>query len=120
MPRVLKLFALLFATLLGTAACTGKGTDAPRPQQQTFVAVDNQAWLDVDVYAISGSQRSRLGTVTAHAAHTFRLPVSVVGSGRDLQFLVDPVGSSVQGTSWNIYVTPGQQVRLTVPPTFAR
>lgn len=120
MSRVLKLFALIAATLLGTAACTGKGTDAPRPQQQSFVAVDNQAWLDVDVYAVSGSQRSRLGTVTAHGTHTFRLPVTVVGSGRELQFLIDPVGSTVQGTSWNVYVSPGQQVRLTVPPSFAR
>lgn len=120
MPRVLKLFALALVTLLGTAACTGKGTDAPRPQQQTFVAVDNQAWLDVNVYAIAGSQRSRLGTVTAHGTHTFRLPVSVVGAGRELQFLVDPVGSNAQGTSWNIFVAPGQQVRLTVPPQFAR
>ncbi len=40
--------------------------------------------------------------------------------GRELQFLVDPVGSNAQGTSWNIYVSPGQQVRLTVPPQFAR
>jgi len=120
MFRVLKLFALALVTLLGAAACTGKGTDAPRPQQQTFVAVENQAWLDVDVYAVSGSQRSRLGTVTAHGTHTFRLPVSVVGSGREMQFLVDPVGSNAQGTSWNIYVSPGQQVRLTVPPQFAR
>ncbi len=120
MPRVLKRFALVAATLLGAAACTGHGNDAPRPQPQSSVAVDNQAWLDVDVYAISGSQRTRLGTVTAHAQHTYRLPVSIVGSGRDLQFLVDPVGSTVQGTSWNIYVTPGQQVHLTVPPSFAR
>ncbi len=35
MSRVLKLFALAFATVVGTAACTGKGTDAPSPQQQT-------------------------------------------------------------------------------------
>jgi hypothetical protein len=120
MFRLLKLFALVFATVLGAAACTGKGNDAPRPHAATSVNVDNQAWLDVNVYALSGGQRIRLGTATAHAARTFRIPDSVVGLGRELQFLVDPVGSNAQGTSFNIYVTPGTEVRLTVPPQFAR
>ncbi|HET7229459.1 MAG TPA: hypothetical protein VFJ16_05620 [Longimicrobium sp.] len=120
MFRVLKLFALAFATLLVTSACTGRGNDAPRPHQETAVRIDNQAWLDVTVYAVSSGQRSRLGDVTAHATRTFRIPESIVGLGRDLQFLVDPVGSNAQGTSFSIYVTPGTTVNLTVPPQFAR
>jgi hypothetical protein len=119
MFRVTKLFVLVFATLLA-AACTGRGKDSPRAMAQTTVQVDNQAWLDVNVYALNGGQRTRLGTVTAHAQRTFRIPESIVGLGRELRFMVDPVGSSAQGTSFNIYVTPGQQVRLTVPPQFAR
>lgn len=119
MSRVLKLFALVFATLLA-AACTGRGTDSPRATAESSVAVDNQAWLDVNVYAVSGGQRTRLGTVSAHAQRQFRIPTSIVGLGRELQFAIDPVGSRAQGTSYSIYVTPGQQVRLTVPPQFAR
>jgi hypothetical protein len=120
MFRITKLFALIFALLLGATACTGKGNDAPRPRSATSVNVDNQAWLDVDVFALASGQRSRLGTVSAHGSHTFRLPDSIVGSGRELQFLVDPVGSSAQGTSFRIFVSPGTEVRLTVPPTFGR
>jgi hypothetical protein len=120
MPRVVKLFTLLFGTLLGAAACTGHGNDAPRPTPETTVSVDNQAWLDVNVYAVSGGQRTRLGTATAHATHVFRIPNSIVGLGRDLQFAIDPVGSRVQGTSYNLYVTPGNRVTLTVPPQFAQ
>jgi len=120
MFRALKLFTLLATALFATAACTGHGKDAPRPHELTSVNVDNQAWLDVNVYALNGSQRTRLGTVTAHSARTYRIPDSIVGLGRELQFLVDPVGSTVQGTSFNIYVTPGTTVRLTVPPQFAR
>jgi hypothetical protein len=74
----------------------------------------------VDVYALSSGQRTRLGTVTAHASRVFRIPDSIVGLGREMQFLVDPVGSSAQGTSFNIFVSPGTEVRLTVPPQFAR
>jgi len=120
MVRITKLFALVFALLLGATACTGKGNDAPRPRERTSVNVENQAWLDVDVFALSGGQRSRLGTVTAHASHAFRIPDSIVGSGRELQFLVDPVGSNAQGTSFRIYVSPGTEVHLTIPPSFAR
>lgn len=120
MFRALKLFSLMFAALFATAACTGKGNDAPRPHQESSVNVDNQAWLDVNIYAVSGGQRTRLGTVTAHSSRTYRIPDSIVGLGRELQFLVDPVGSNAQGTSFSIYVTPGNTVRLTVPPQFAR
>lgn len=120
MFRALKLFALLSVALFATAGCTGHGKDAPRPHELTSVFIENQAWLDVNVYALTGTQRTRLGTVTAHASSTFRLPDVVVGTGRELQFLVDPVGSNAQGTSFSIYVTPGTTVRLSVPPQFAR
>jgi hypothetical protein len=43
-----------------------------------------------------------------------------VGTGRDLRFMVDPIGSSRQGVSFNIYVRPGERVTLTVPASLAR
>jgi hypothetical protein len=121
MPRALKLFAAVLVAVLGTAACTGHGREAPRPREITYVRVENQAWLDVDVFALgTAGQRTRLGSVTGNSQATLRIPDSIVGLGRELQFLVDPVGSRVQGTSFNIFVSPGSQVRLTVPPSFGR
>ncbi|HEX8907533.1 MAG TPA: hypothetical protein VF771_22010 [Longimicrobiaceae bacterium] len=120
MSRALKLTLALVLATLGAAACVGKGRNAPIPQPATFVHVENQAWLDVDVYAMSGGLRRRLGLVNANSSARFRIPDSVIGIGRSLQFLVDPVGSSRTGTSFEIYVSPGQEVTLTVPPTLGR
>ena len=119
MPRAVRLLAVLFVAALGTAGCVGKGRNAPTPQENATVVVQNRAFIDVDVFALYGGSRARLGMVTANGTSRFRIPAAVVGAGRDLRFLVDPIGSNRQGTSFNLYVRPGEQVTLTVPPTFA-
>jgi len=116
MPRAAKLLVLVLATALGSTGCVGKGKNAPGPQTFASVTVNNHAFMDVDVFALTGSStRARLGSVSASGTGTFRIPAAVVGAGRDLRFMVDPVGSSRQGVSFNIYVRPGQRVTLTVP-----
>jgi hypothetical protein len=118
MRRAVQLFAVLFIAALGTAACVGKGRNAPTPQETASVRVINRAFIDVDVFVLNGTLRTRLGTVTGGGSGTFRLPVTVVGSGRDLRFLVDPIGSDRQAVTFNsMYVRPGQRVTLTVPAT---
>ena len=120
MPR-LKLLAVAFAAALASAACVGKGKNAPTPQPPTTVFVQNRAFIDVDVFAIyGGGTRARLGTVTANGTGTFRIPPGIVGEGREMRFMVDPIGSSRQGTSFDIYVRPGERVTLTVPPSILR
>ena len=121
MPRAVKLLAVLFVAALGTAGCVGKGRNAPTtPQQFASVRVNNRAFIDVDVFALNGSTRARLGSVSASGTGTFRIPAAVVGTGRDLRFMVDPIGSSRQGLSFNIYVRPGERVTLTVPPSIVQ
>lgn len=119
MPRVFKLLAIVLATSLPAAACVGKGANAPAPQDQASVVVQNRAFIDVDVFALYGGSRARLGSVTANGSGSFRIPAAVVGAGRELRFMVDPVGSTRQGVSFNMFVRPGERVTLTVPPTIA-
>ena len=116
MPRTAKLLALALVTALASTGCVGKGKNAPTTSSTASVTVNNRAFIDVDVFALTGgSTRARLGSVSASGTGTFRIPAAVVGAGRDLRFLVDPVGSDRQGVSFNIYVRPGQRVTLTVP-----
>ncbi|MBV9107978.1 MAG: hypothetical protein JO306_01060 [Gemmatimonadetes bacterium] len=122
MTRAVKLTLALFLVALGAAACVGQGKNAPAPVAATYIRVENQSWLDVDVYAVFGGTRRRLGLVNGNSSQTLRIPNDVVGIGRSLAFLVDPVGSSHVGTTVSeIYVTPGQEgLSLTVPPTMGR
>ena len=117
MPRAVKLFAVVLAAALGSAGCVGKGRNAPAPQETTTVVVNNRAFMDVDVFALYGGTRARLGTVTANGSARFRIPPAIVGAGRELRFMVDPIGSNRAGTSFSIYVRPGERVTLTVPPS---
>jgi hypothetical protein len=119
MPRAARLLAVLFVAALGSAGCVGKGRNAPTPQESATVLVHNRAFIDVDVYALYGGTRARLGTVTANGSTTFRLAQAIVGEGRELRFQVDPIGSRRQGTTYTMYVRPGEEITLTIPPTFA-
>lgn len=114
----------LFGALLGAGACTPRQPgDSPEAQSQNAsVVVHNQAWLDMTVYvqSIGSGARTRLGTVSSTSNTTLRIPASAVGPGRPVRFLVDPIGSSRTATSFEIYVRPGEQVSITIPPTVGR
>ena len=118
MSRAVKLSLALALCALGAAACVGTGKNTPAPQAATYVRVENQSWLDVDIYAVFGGSRRRLGLVNGNSAQTLRIPRDVIGIGRSLAFMADPVGSSQVGTTISeIYVTPGQEgLTLTIPP----
>jgi hypothetical protein len=121
MKSTMKWVLALFLVALGAAACVGKGRNAPTPQPATFVRVENQAWMDVDVYAVYGGTRRRLGMVNGNSTQRLVIPTSVVGIGRALAFMADPVGSNRTGTTISeIYVTPGQELTLTIPPSMGR
>jgi hypothetical protein len=111
--RTLLLSALL-VLLAGCGASRG-GTES----ETTPLRINNQSWLDMRIYVVAtgSGQRIRLGMVTANSVQTLRIPAHVVGFGREVSFVADPVGSPTVASSWNIFVRPGQPVSLTIPPT---
>jgi len=117
MARKLRVPLLVVLVLLAAAACTGQGRNAPQPQERTTVRVQNQSWLNVTMYVMFGASRQRLGEVTGNGTSTFTIPEGVVGFGRSLRFLADPIGSGNTAQSFEIFVNPGDNVTLTIPPT---
>lgn len=84
--------AMLTAPLV---ACVGKRSNtAIDPARESYVAVTNNHWLDVVVYAVRSNVRFRLGTVRGLSEGTLPLKRSVVGAGDNIQLLVAPIGSS--------------------------
>lgn len=95
----------------GSAAQTGE------PQPRTTLEVDNQASLDMTIYVIrSGGNRERLGTSTAHTRMTFTIPARLMFGLTPLRFQADPIGSDRAPVSQEITVSPGDNVRLIIPP----
>jgi hypothetical protein len=104
---------MLVATV---AACASRGAPADAGEP-TYVRVSNQAFLDMNVYVLRGSQRLRLGTVGANQTARLRLPDNLVFGATSLRFLADPIGSQRVSQSFDILVSPGDEVVLTIPPT---
>lgn len=108
---------LFLALALSAAACGGRRNQGPaRPEPpRTTVRVQNQNFLDMNIYVLNGSQRVRLGTVSGVSTRVFTIPSNLVFGMASLRFQADPVGSNQQPISQEITVRAGDQVQLTIP-----
>lgn len=106
---------LLLTALISGIACVSDEERRGQPAGPVSVEVTNHNVLDVNVFAVGGSQTARLGTVSTNATRTFEIPRSLyVATG--LRFLLDPVGSVEGILTDQLQVTPGDTVSLTVMP----
>ena len=105
--------ALAALTIDVTACATKQGPSTLPAPEKTAVTVKNNNWLDVDVFVVRGSSRSRVGSVIGMGTGTFRVPSDFAPDGV-LQLMVDPVGSNGTYVTDRIVVTSGQRVELTV------
>jgi hypothetical protein len=106
---------ILFLVIL--AACTGRSPQSsPKPDSETILQVENRGFSDMVIYAVSGSQRIRLGTATGNSTKNFPLPQYLVRGGGTLRFMADPIGGHRTPVSEEMSVQPGDVVTLTIPP----
>jgi hypothetical protein len=109
-PRIA---CLALAATLALSACAHQAryaTEDGAPTSAVAVEVANHNWLDVVVYAISGGNRVRLGSVTTGLEGRFRLPRSMVVQSGNLFLEAHLVGSNQMYRSDPIMVNPGSRV----------
>ena len=107
--------SLLALALVVAPACSRNQAEAPFPPAVTTLRVENQAFLDMNIYVVYHGQRIRVGTATGSRTTIFRLPINIT-TVETLQFIADPIGSSRAPVSDEIMVSPGDVVTLTIPP----
>jgi hypothetical protein len=102
----------------GAAACGRKPVETTAGgavrADSTSIVIENRALYDMTIYVLEGSTRRRLGTANSVSTTRLDIPRSVVGNGRDLQFLADPFAGRGNAVSERIYVRPGEQVSMTI------
>lgn len=116
MRNTARLLAPLTLALLLAFCSSNPRSQQAGQQPDTYVSVDNQSTLDMNIYVLRGAQRIRLGTATAHMTTRLRLPRDVVFGITSLRFLADPIGSSRTPVSQEIAVTAGDEIVLRIPP----
>ena len=79
---------------LSVAGCAHRGPRTTSPNAATYVDVDNQGFVDMNIYAISQGQRVRLGTAIGSKVTRFKLPAYLVTILTPLRFLADPIGGN--------------------------
>ena len=86
------------------------------PQAEVAVTVDNQNYLDMDVFLIRGGQRIRIGMVPGISSRMLMLRSELIGYGTEVQFELHPIGGRGNTISETVTVRPGDVIQLTIPP----
>jgi hypothetical protein len=109
--------APLALALFGGACRHGvKPNTQSAPRAETAVRVENQNFLDMDVFVVRSGQRIRLGMVSGLSTQLFMLRPEIVGSASDLQFEFHPIGGRANPRTETITVHAGDVIELTIPP----
>jgi hypothetical protein len=91
---------------------------APAPIPLT---VDSRYREDVTVYVLRGTQRTRLGVVTALTTQAFLLPATFSADAGGFRLVADPAGSRrVSFTSESVVAQPGQRLVWTLESRLGR
>jgi hypothetical protein len=94
-------------------------TRAARPAPVPL-RVDNRYRADVVIYALRGTARVRLGTVTSAATGSLVIPATFVNDPGGLVLVADPVGGRTSLQSERFIVRTGQRVEWSLESSFAR
>ena len=108
----------LAALMLSVAGCNAfkHGYDPTAQTGPTTLEVDNQGFVDMNVYAVRNSQRLRLGLATGNHKTTLTIPPGLISGITTLRFIADPIGGTRPSVSEEISVRPGDTVGLLIPP----
>ena len=113
MRLVIGLFAMS-AAFGAMSACShaGEAGGELAPQGAVGLHVQNDNFLDVDVFAVSQGMRTRLGTVTGSSSANFMINPSM--ATQDLRIVATPIGGMGQASTGSILVQPGQTIDFRV------
>jgi hypothetical protein len=85
------------------------------PSNMIGVHVQNDNFLDVDVFAISEGLATRLGTVTGTSSQNFVIDPSL--AAQDLRIVATPIGGNGRASTGSLTVGPGQTIDFHVGST---
>ena len=109
---------MMVAACLAIASGCSRNVDPNEPVEPippTTLRVENQAFLDMTIYVYRSTQRIRLGTATGNSVTRLRIPANLIFGATSLRFQADPIGGNRTPVSEEITVSPGDEVRLTIP-----
>jgi hypothetical protein len=105
------------ALIILLSACSTRASDTiPMPAEygEARIEVRNNNWSAMRVYAVRGTSRFRLGTVTSMDTQVLRIPRALASSSGEIRLIADPIGSREMHVTRNINVLPGQMLSFQI------
>lgn len=107
------------ALTLAVSACASVASQddvgfvQPAPADESVLVVANNYWGEMDVFALNGGTRVRLGSVMTGKTATLKISRDLLARP-EVQFQIDPVGPEDAFTFPPISIHPGATVELMV------
>jgi hypothetical protein len=118
----IRIWLVMALVAIGVGACGGASRAANGPvvgnaSDEAVLVVENQSTSDMRIYVAYAGQEIRLGSVTGLNTDRLDIPTSIIGNGREVSFVASPLAGRTPASSFSIFVAPGEEVRMTIPPT---
>jgi hypothetical protein len=112
--------------MLSALACHHRTSDqgerntAQDPNTPVLVEIESHFQGDVVIYLMRGSQRERLGMVTALSGAAFTFPYRRLGTSGSSRLLAYPIAGASAYASDPLYIQPGQSLKWTLEAELSR
>jgi hypothetical protein len=112
---IIGLFSVVsMGAVLSTAGCSRNNELGGEiaPANAVVVHVNNQNFLDMDVYAVSAGLATRIGTVSGNSSRDFVVDAGM--TNQDFRIVASPIGGNGRASTGTISVGAGQTVDFTI------
>ena len=100
--------------LAATTACGGfRNTQSA--QERAVIAFTNESLDQADVYAVTGTQSIRIGTVLAGRTENLVIPGDIAFRGQNLNVVARLLAQSRRPSTGPITLSPGQRIEVRLP-----
>lgn len=114
--RVIMRYSILLSAFLLSSLLAGcSSSEELANQPRTTVEIINNNFYDMNIFIVRSGQRIRLGNVRGNGSRVLTIPAYIADTGGSFRFLADPIGGNRGPISQEMYVNPGDEVRLTIP-----
>jgi hypothetical protein len=116
-----KIAAAALVALMSLTACTssmertGSAAGEVAANDAVSVLVTNNNYNDVNVYAVRGGERIRLGTVTGNSSSTLTMDRAIYGVN-DVSLVAIPIGGFGAARSGRLSLSAGDTVEFRIMP----
>jgi len=111
--RRLRVAALAIVALSACSRNKAQNDDFYARAEPIPVHVQNENFLDVNVFVVSSGVSRRLGQVSGNSAGDFKIAWSLA-NGQSISLTAIPIGGRGSATSGSLNVSPGQMIEFKI------